>query len=294
MAEAQSITQAAKDTGASRTAMSESISLAEKELGFDLFRRGKGGAVLTDRGKEFLEYASRVVADMEMLEARYSGDRSKLVHLRVATQSYGLARFFVSQLRGKSKNAAFDFSLDVSHIANILSAVSSGERDMGFIFLMGDNEVPLRNFMETCKLSFHELFSLPECALFDRSHPLAQRESVNSMDLEEYPEFEFDPYLFVADSDDYEEVKVYAKNGLIRVPNRAARMEGYLESVARVNGYLRWCQMRADDIGNDRIAFVPIESDDRVSIGMVMRSDRRLDDLSLEYFEQLRAGCPLS
>lgn len=61
VAEHGSFTKAAKELNVSQPAISQHISALEKETGSSLFTRTRGEAILTDAGRTFREYASRIL-----------------------------------------------------------------------------------------------------------------------------------------------------------------------------------------------------------------------------------------
>ena len=71
VAEAGSITEAAKQLFISQPSLSTSIRETEKEAGITIFVRSRTGITLTNEGVEFLGYARQVLQQMELLEDRY-------------------------------------------------------------------------------------------------------------------------------------------------------------------------------------------------------------------------------
>ena len=62
LAESGSFTLAAKQLDMSQSAVSQNISLLEKESGGALFERGRGNVTLTPKGEVFYAYAKRILA----------------------------------------------------------------------------------------------------------------------------------------------------------------------------------------------------------------------------------------
>ena len=71
VAEAGSITEAARQLFLSQPSLSSAIKELEGEIGRPLFLRGRTGITLTREGMEFLGYARQVLRQMEVLEDRY-------------------------------------------------------------------------------------------------------------------------------------------------------------------------------------------------------------------------------
>ena len=72
IAEAESLTQAARALHISQPALSKSLANLEKELGRSLFNRVGGRLYLNSDGKALLEYANQIGAIMEQIQARFA------------------------------------------------------------------------------------------------------------------------------------------------------------------------------------------------------------------------------
>lgn len=91
VAEAGSITEAARQLFLSQPSLSSAIKELEGEIGRPLFLRGRTGITLTREGMEFLGYARQVLRQMEVLEDRYVARRPKKIRFGVSAQHYTFA-----------------------------------------------------------------------------------------------------------------------------------------------------------------------------------------------------------
>ena len=91
VAEAGSITEAARQLFLSQPSLSSAIKELEGEIGRPLFLRGRTGITLTREGMEFLGYARQVLRQMEVLEDRYVAKRPEKVRFGVSAQHYTFA-----------------------------------------------------------------------------------------------------------------------------------------------------------------------------------------------------------
>jgi len=71
VAEIGSITEAAKRLHISQPSLSAALKEAEKEVGFEIFKRSRSGIALTKEGVELLGYARQVIQEMNLLEDRF-------------------------------------------------------------------------------------------------------------------------------------------------------------------------------------------------------------------------------
>ena len=72
IAEAESLTQAARTLHISQPALSKSLANLEKELGRSLFNRVGGRLYLNSDGKALLEYANQISTIMEQIQLKFA------------------------------------------------------------------------------------------------------------------------------------------------------------------------------------------------------------------------------
>ena len=76
VAELGSLSKAADRLNIAQPALSRQIRLLEEELGIFLFERHGRGMVITEVGREVLDHATRVMAELEAIRHSASGGRS--------------------------------------------------------------------------------------------------------------------------------------------------------------------------------------------------------------------------
>src|SRR6476660_1737962 len=76
VADAGTVTKAARLLHLEQPAVSRQLKLLETELGLTLFERSRSGMVLTDSGDVLVGYARRAVAELEKAEAELRADRA--------------------------------------------------------------------------------------------------------------------------------------------------------------------------------------------------------------------------
>ena len=78
VAETGSFTRAANHLGMSQPGLSRQIQRLERELGTRLLERRGTGAILTDAGRESMNFAIRTISDFDALVSRFGPDPSAL------------------------------------------------------------------------------------------------------------------------------------------------------------------------------------------------------------------------
>ncbi|GGA30979.1 LysR family transcriptional regulator [Paenibacillus physcomitrellae] len=180
----QSISVAAQNLHVSQSAVSQSISLLEKELGIRLFKRTRFGTTPTLEGKEIITKALKIVEYMEMIKEEAQTTASILQgELKIAATP-SLMAFFPKILSL--------FKKDYPHIKVTIIEMES----LGIIEQVKKQQVDLG--LTVMQESIEE--SLPEHIIFEtfdykpdvkvivpKYSPLAFRKVLNLQDLADYP-----------------------------------------------------------------------------------------------------------
>ena len=191
VAEAGSITEAAKKLHISQPSLSAAVKEAEREVGFNIFTRSRSGIALTKEGVEFLGYARQVIQEMRLLEDRFILNQPEKQRFCVSTQHYTFtANAFVEMVQEFGRER-FEFILNETQTHQILEDVKNRFCDLGILYLCGRNEAFLRKTMAEMGLRFQELFTAAPHAFLRAEHPLAGRASVTLKDLQPYPRLNF-------------------------------------------------------------------------------------------------------
>ena len=180
-AEHLNFTKAAEEHHISQTAVSQQIKLLEKELGFQLFIRGKRGVTLTPAGMEYYRQCKKIMAQYQTAVTKgqrvAGGDNNSL--------TVGYAGAY--ELRNATKlireytRAYPDAQIDLKFASNqtLLADVSAGKIDIAVICDFG---VELSDWLAAKQLS-----NDPCVLMISADHPLAQKEVLNRKDLANLP-----------------------------------------------------------------------------------------------------------
>lgn len=177
VAETLSFTRAAERLGLTQSAVSHQVKALEAELGEPLFLRVKRGVLLSEAGKLALQYATRILDEVEMLRERLSGPGQPLagrVRAAAATQAfvYLFAGLFESFMKAHPQ-VELTFRTTVSTdqtVADILN----GAADVGFAALP----------VYSPALQVNELFEDELLLVVSPGHRLAAARSASAADLE--------------------------------------------------------------------------------------------------------------
>ena len=263
VAEAGSITEAAKKLHISQPSLSAAVKEAEREVGFKIFTRSRSGIALTKEGVEFLGYARQVIQEMRLLEDRFILNQPEKQRFCVSTQHYTFtANAFVEMVQ-KFGRERFEFILNETQTHQILEDVKNRFCDLGILYLCGRNEAFLRKTMDEMGLRFQELFTAAPHAFLRAEHPLAGRASVTLKDLQPYPRLNFLQGNY--ESADFSEEPfsaVFAEKE-IRVSDRAA----IVNLIIGLDGYTISTGIFPEYLQGRQIISVPLAEQETMHIG---------------------------
>ena len=191
-----SITQAADNLFMTQPTLSKAIKDLENSLGFSIFRRTSKGVVPTQKGREFLEHARKIVAQIEKMELSMQSRDSvnQVFSLAIPRASY------ISQAAAKflcSFDNSREMELDILETSslNVIEKVATGNFVLGIIRChVEDEDYFLKNLAEK-GLQYENLWQSHFVALMSQNHPLARQSKLTAE--------EFAPYIEVAFGDDH-------------------------------------------------------------------------------------------
>ncbi len=197
IAKTKSISRAAEQLYMGQPNLSRAIRELEDNLGITIFNRTSKGISTTPDGEEFLQYAKRIIAQVDEMEELYQKGK---VHRR---------RFSVSGPRASYISmafAAFSAQLGTKEPAEIyyketnsmrtINNVVKEEFNLGIVRYQEGFEQYFKNQFEDKKLVCETVAEFSYCLLMHALHPLAGKKEIRPEDLA--PFFEIchaDPYV---------------------------------------------------------------------------------------------------
>lgn len=288
VAEAGSITEAAKQLFISQPSLSTSIRETEKEAGITIFVRSRTGITLTKEGAEFLGYARQVLQQMELLEDRYITALPQKVTFGVSVQHYTFTENAFVDLVKRFGGERYAFYFNETGTHQILDDVKNRVCDLGVLYLSGENEAVMRKVLEENHLVFTELFSARPHVFLQKDHPLARQETISAKDLAPYPRLNFvqGEYESVYYSEELFSAIPVEKE--IRVNDRGAIVNFMLG----LNAYTISSGIFPRYLNGDNIIAVPLAEDETMRIGYVLNEKQELSEMGKTYLDELRKYAP--
>ena len=171
-----SFTQAAEKVGMTQSGITKSVADLERELGYSLFHRTARGTILTERGREFAERASRLLDDARILLTGEAEKDPYAKTLRIgvcpASVEYLLADTLVQLLR---RHPSIRFEINSSSVERVIELLRNGAIDVA----VGFEDA----FAEWNDVKLTPIAALNVVLFARKGHPITKKAKVTRSDL---------------------------------------------------------------------------------------------------------------
>jgi len=182
--ETKSISIAAQNLYMTQSAISQSISLLEKEIGVKLFKRSRIGSIPTDEGKIIIEKILEILEkEDELLEASKIINSDFIGELKIATSPSILMTFLLkSLLKFKNDYPQIKISIIEKEKEEIILGVKEDVYDVGLTFLFEPIET-LYPQMQFNPLKYSAQYNV----LVPVNSSLSYKKKIKIKDIQKYP-----------------------------------------------------------------------------------------------------------
>ena len=283
VADAGSITQAAKRLFIAQPSLSKAVSELEAEMGIAIFDRSSRGVTLTEEGTRFLSYARQVVEQADLLESRYVRETPVRRVFAVSSQHYAfVVNAFVELVREIGRER-YEFSLREGTTQGIIDDVRLQRSELGVIYRSRFNREVITEAVRRAELRFEPLFTASPHVFVSRTSPLACRASVTLADLAPFPRLTYDQGIQNSFYFSEELHAVEPADKQIVVTDRATLfnlligLDGYTISSGIIN----------EELNGEEIIARPLLVDDFMEIGYLTHAHIKLSRYAGRYIEKL-------
>lgn len=283
VANASSMSEAARELFISQPSLSASIKDLEEEIGIELFHRTNRGISLTPDGKEFIGYARQVVEQYALMESKYIDKTAEKKKFSVSMQHYSFAvKAFVELVKQVGMDK-YEFAVRESRTYEVIEDVRSFRSEIGILYMNDFNRKVLQKLFKDSELEF---IPIVDCSIYVylwKGHPLAGQERISLEELSEYPCLAFDQgnnnSFYFAE----EVLSTYEYKRLIRANDRATM----LNLMVGLNGYTLCSGIICEPLNGTDYCAVKLDSDEVMTIGYLKRKNIALSKLGRKYVEEL-------
>ena len=196
IAKTKSISKAAENLYTAQPNLSRAIKELEESLGITIFNRTTKGITLTPEGEEFLQYARKIITQVEQVEDLYkNGKRNKQnFSICVPRATYISNAFSEFSKNIDTKKPAEIFYKETNSWRTINNVVSE-EYNLGIIRYQTAFDKYFKSMFSDKKLVSETITEFSYQLVMSERHPLAKKQDVTLKDLSEYIEINHaDPY----------------------------------------------------------------------------------------------------
>lgn len=197
IANTKSISRAAENLYMGQPNLSRAIKELEESLNITIFNRTSKGITITPEGEEFLQYARRIVSQVDEVEEMYKNGRKPKQSFSVCVPrasyiSYAFAQF--------AKSIKIDVPADIfykeTNSSRTINGVIKGEYNLGIVRFQTAFERYFKSMFEDKHLNAEIITDFKYVLLMSKNHPLAEKEEIYFKDLAPYIEITHaDPYV---------------------------------------------------------------------------------------------------
>lgn len=189
IAQAGSITAAAKHLYQAQPNISIALKELESEIGMQIFWRTPNGMVLTPEGESFLLRAKDIVESMHNLEADYTNRTDHRVTLKIASARSSYVASAVGEwVNSISAENKLCISMLEVKTNSVIDCVCSGKADAGIIRIAENQHDIYMEQLKNRKLCYKELVNFRMKLLMKSDSPLAEYDNVPFEELKNYIE----------------------------------------------------------------------------------------------------------
>ncbi|CAG5091823.1 Putative transcriptional regulator CpsY [Thermobacillus xylanilyticus] len=184
VAKAGSISLAAENLFMNQPNLSKAIREVEAEVGTDIFRRTPRGIVPTEQGEAVIEYARRIIREVEEMKSFCREDRRNKISFSLrAPRSGYISQAFARFVVRLDKTKELDIQFRESSSLNTIKRVEEGGYNLGIVRCLKSQERYLQQLLGR-RLKRELVWEFEGRVLISRTNPLASKDTVTAGELE--------------------------------------------------------------------------------------------------------------
>lgn len=197
IANTKSISKAAENLYMGQPNLSRAIKELEESLGITIFKRTTKGISVTPEGEEFLQYAKRIISQVEEVEEIYRNGKSKKQRFSVCVPR---ASYISDAFAEFAKNIDTSVSAEIfykeTNSMRTINNIVKEDYNLGIIRYQSSFDKYFTSMFNEKKLMHETITEFSYVLLMSKSHPLADKEKIELKDLANYIEISHaDPYV---------------------------------------------------------------------------------------------------
>lgn len=177
--------------------LSRAIKELEQTLGITLFNRTTKGLEVTEEGEEFVQYAKKIIYDVEKIEKiyTYKQEKKERFSIIVPRASY-ISKAFTNFVSSLSNENALEFIYKETNSYKAINKVLQGEYRLGIVRYKSAYEKYFRELFLDKGLTSEVVYDFKYKVVMHKDNPLAKKDTILFDELKNYIELSHpDPYV---------------------------------------------------------------------------------------------------
>ncbi len=291
-----SLSEAAKELSITQAGLSLSISQLESELGADLFERVGRGVVPTEAGRRLAALSQKTLAGAHEIEQEFMHRASKKEWLNIGAMRNSLVEIPLLSFLDSRRGQLSWFGLEMCPPSVIYREVGERIKSMGIAYTTRMFESNRKRSFDETNVRSISICRLPFSVFLAVDHPLANKELLTEKDLEPYPYFAFDQYMFHRTRGPLgTHHNPIEKSGDTLIVHPVSDMNDLVGEIALVDGYTRWACIANNVLNPVNVRAIREDSDRTIEFFCVKHRDDRLtaveEDFLHHYATWLQSAC---
>lgn len=180
----RSITQAAQNLYMAQPNLSKAIKELENTLGIIIFRRTSKGVIPTDQGLKFLEFAKKILIQLDNMESIYAPNKEQNRKLRISVPRAGyISKAFSEYIAEMASCDDMEIYFCETNSMRTIEHIREHGYDFGIIRYNTAHEKYFTDFLAEKNLDAKPLWEYEMLAVMSAEHPLADAESLDYAEL---------------------------------------------------------------------------------------------------------------
>lgn len=196
VAKSGSLSKAAEKLLTAQPNISRSIKELEAELGITIFERSAKGMTPTVDGEEFLDYASRILTQLEYVEGLYKSGTQKKQRFSIAVPRASYVSAAFASLSKSIGDGSSELFYKETNSKRAIDYILNHDYKLGIIRFSENHDIYFRNLLKEKGLCCELVAEFSYRLLMSRENPLAAKDTITYDDLSDYIEIAHaDPYV---------------------------------------------------------------------------------------------------
>jgi len=191
-----SISKAAQSLFISQPHLSKILHELEKQIKVTIFERGNDGVRLTDAGRDFIEYAKKILRDVENLNELYSDGHPNICRFKISAVPFSHIMDAFIRLTGQlEEENKLQLYYKETNNYNVIRDVYSNISEVGVVIVSESQKEALGYHLERKNIQHDLICSVDVQIILSNHHPLLKnRSKIHPDDLHDYGIVLYDTY----------------------------------------------------------------------------------------------------